>query len=205
MKFTIDSPVFRFLETMAEFTILNLAFIITCIPIFTIGPAICALSSITMREIREEHGYIIRPYLKSLGENFKSGFHLFLIYAAIGGILLFNLVFWAQMNTVIGNIVFFILIFFSVLYLLPFCYSFALNARFTNTIRQTIKNSILIALSEMKHSIILLLLLCLAVALYCLTNTGRIFFMIFGFAFFSYCQSYILVKVFHKYESMEQI
>lgn len=205
MKFTIDSPVFRFLETLAEFIILNLVFLITCIPVFTIGPAICALSSITMREIREEHGYMIRPYLQSLRENFMSAFHLFMIYAVIGGVLLFNLVFWVQMNTTVGNIVFFILVFFSVLYLLSSCYSFALNARFTNTIRQTIKNSILIALSEMKYSIVLLLLLCLSIALYCLTDTGRIFFMVLGFAFLSYCQSYIFVKVFQKYESMEQI
>ena len=39
MKFNIDSPVFQFLGTLADFTLLNLVFLVSCIPVVTIGTA----------------------------------------------------------------------------------------------------------------------------------------------------------------------
>lgn len=204
MKFTMDSPVFRFLGTMTDFIMLNVVFLFTCLPVFTIGPAVCALFSITMREAREEHGYLIRPYLQAFKANFKSAFQLFMIYAAVGAVLLFNVVFWMKMETAAGSAVFFILMFCSVVYLLSLCYGFALNARFANTVKQTFKNSVLIALSEMKYSVVLLAILLLTVFLYCLWDVWRVFLMTFGFAFLFYCQSYIFIKIFAKYESKER-
>ena len=200
MKFNMESPVFRFLETMTDFIVLNVIFLCTCIPVITIGPAVCALFSVTLQEAREEHGYMVRPYLQALKANFKSAFQLSLIYAAAGAVLLFNLVFWIQYDTLAGKLVFLILVFCSFIYLFSLCYGMALNARFENTVRRTLKNSILIALSNMKYSVVLLLLLALSVTLYCMSGACRIFFIIFGFAFISYCQAYILVKVFEKYE-----
>ena len=52
MKFNIDSPVFQFLGTLADFTLLNLVFLVSCIPVVTIGPAVCALFSVVLGEVR---------------------------------------------------------------------------------------------------------------------------------------------------------
>lgn len=50
MKFNIDSPVFTFMGTFADYVLLNCIFLISCIPIITIGPAVTALVSVTMKD-----------------------------------------------------------------------------------------------------------------------------------------------------------
>ena len=50
MKFNPDSPFFQFMNSLAAFIGLNLIFLITCLPIFTIGPALTALYTVTMKE-----------------------------------------------------------------------------------------------------------------------------------------------------------
>lgn len=203
MKFQTDSPFFQFLGTLTDFVLLNLIFLITCIPIITIGPAICALFSITLREAREEHGYIVQPYLKSFRENFKSSFVLYLIYILLGALLLFSYIFWLQAQSIPGAVAAIILTVCVLLYLMSAFYVFALNARFENSLLQTIKNSILLALIHPKQTLQLLLLTGIAVLLYIVTGIFRVFLLIFGFAFLAYCASFPLTKVFTFYEEQE--
>lgn len=164
MRFNMESPVFRFLETLTDFVLLNLIFLITCIPIVTTGAALSALFSVTMREAREEHGYIIRPYLKAFRENLISGICLTVLYIGIGAV-------------------------------------FALNARFENTLRQTIKNSVLIALTNPAQTAILVLIFIAACTIMYVSPSFRAFLLIFGFAFLAYCISFSLVRVFKKYKA----
>ena len=200
MKFNINGPLFQFLGTLTDFIFLNLIFLVTCIPVITIGPAISALFSITMREARGEHGYIVRPYLKAFKDNFGSSLILFLIYFAAGAVLFFNFGFWLNLNSILGNVILVILAFCAVSYVLSLIYVFALNARFQNTIRQTMKNSLLLALSSPKQTGILLVILLLTVLFLYLFQAFRIFLVIFGFGFLAYCASFPFTKVFEAYE-----
>lgn len=199
MKFNTDGPVWRFLGTLTDFTMLNAIFLITCIPVVTIGPAVCALYTVTLREARGEHGYMIRPYLTAFKENLKSGFLLSLIYVFLGGVLLFNFAFWLKLHTMMGNVILAILVFCAIIYILSLCYVFALNARFENGIKQTMKNSVLIALSSLPQTGLLLIILLFAGVVFAFAGALRVFYLIFGFAFIAYCQSFPLTKVFERF------
>ncbi|MGN1193697.1 MAG: YesL family protein [Dorea sp.] len=201
MKFNINSPVFQFIGTLADFITLNFLFLISCIPVITIGPALSALYYVTMQQAREEQGYFIRPYLAAFKTNLRSGIMMTLLYLAAGAILGFNLIFWLQLKTIAGNIALVVIILCLVLYVFSLFYVFALNARFENSIRQTIKNSLLIALSNPIPTILILLIYIIAGTLAYVSQTFRIFLLIFGFAFVAYCTSYPIIKVFKKYES----
>ncbi|MGN1141581.1 MAG: YesL family protein [Oliverpabstia sp.] len=200
MKLNVDSPVFQFLGTFTDFIVLNFLFLITCIPILTTGSAISALFTVTMREARNEPGYIIRPYLKAFKENLKSGFLLTLLYTGMGAILGFNLVFWLQIKTLPGTIALVIIACCTFCYLLSLLYVFALNARFENSVRQTLKNSLFIALANPSQTIVILLICIVAGALLYVSKIFRVFLIIFGFAFLAYCASYPLIKVLGQYE-----
>ena len=65
MKFNPDSPFFQFMNSLAAFIGLNVIFLITCLPIFTIGPALTALYTVTLKEARKEGGYIFSTYFKA--------------------------------------------------------------------------------------------------------------------------------------------
>lgn len=66
MKINLDSPVIVFLTTVADFMILNILFILCCAPVITIGPAVSALYTITMREARHEVDIYSNLFLKHL-------------------------------------------------------------------------------------------------------------------------------------------
>lgn len=203
MKFQIGSSIFQFLDSLVDFVLLNLIFLVTCIPIITIGPSLSALLSVTMQEARGEHGYMIRSYIKAWKNNFKTSFLLFLFYLITGAILLFNFSFWLQLHSIMSHIAIIVLTLCAILYLLSLLYSFALDARFENSIRQTLKNSVLLALSHLKQTGILLLIVGIAVIILSVTPPFRAFMLIFGFAFLAYCASFPLIKVFHNYEPDE--
>ncbi len=200
MKFNTESPIFQFLETFSDFVVLNFLFVITCIPIVTIGPALSALYTVTLREARNEQGYILQSYFQALKENFKRSFLLSLLYALAGAILLYNLAFWAQMKTVTGNVVLILISCCCLLYLLSLLYVFALSAKFENSLKQTVKNSLLLALANPMQTLIILLILVIGFCLAFVSPIFRVFLLIFGFAFLAYCTSFPLTKVFSKYE-----
>lgn len=201
MKFNMESPVFQFLGTLFDFVILNIVFLVTCIPVVTIGPAVSALYTITLREVRNEQGYIVRPYLTAFKENFKQSFLLSVFYTVIGAVLLYNLAFWAQMKTAAGTVFLVVVAVCVLLYVLSLLYVFALSARFDNTVKLTIKNSLLIALASPKQTVMLLLILAIGSVLAFVSPIFRVFLVIFGFAFLAYCASFPLTKVFQKYET----
>ena len=64
---------------VADLIILNLIFIVCCIPIVTIGPALTALYYMTLKMARNEETYIIRGFFKSFKENFRQAIVIWLI------------------------------------------------------------------------------------------------------------------------------
>ena len=204
MKLNINSPVFQFLNTFTEFVLLNAVFLITCIPLITIGASITALYTVTLREARGEEGYLVRSYWKAFLENFRKSTLLFLVYFASGCVLLFNLVFWLQMQTPAGNLLLTGICLLSLLWLVSLLYVFPLQARFENSLSQTLRNALLLALSNRLCTVVILLLFLAAAALFCLTSVFPLFLLVFGFAFLAYCNSFFFLKVFRKYEPEQQ-
>ena len=204
MKLNINSPVFQFLNTFTEFVLLNAVFLITCIPLITIGASITALYTVTLREARGEEGYLVRSYWKAFLENFRKSTLLFLVYFASGCVLLFNLVFWLQMQTPAGNLLLTGICLLSLLWLVSLLYVFPLQARFENSLSQTLRNALLLALSNRLCTVVILLLFLAAAALFCLTSVFRLFLLVMGFAFLAYCNSFFFLKVLRKYEPEQQ-
>lgn len=200
MKFNINSPVFQFANTFAEFVILNVVFLITCIPVITIGAAVTALYSVVLQEAKGEGSYMLRSYWKAFGENFKKSTMIFCFYLISGAILLFNLVFWLHMESFLGNLFLAVISLLSLLWLISLLYVFPLQARFENRVSRTLKNALLIALSNRLWTAALTLIFVLALILSVYASVFRVFLSVFGFAFLAYCCSFLLLRVFGKYE-----
>ena len=67
------SPDSKFMEIFGRITdliLLNILFLITCLPVFTIGAATAALYTMCFRLMREEYSGIIKPYFKAFRDNF---------------------------------------------------------------------------------------------------------------------------------------
>jgi Predicted integral membrane protein len=205
LKFNIESPIFQFLTTLSQFILLNVIFLICCLPVVTVGASVTALYYVTMQEARADYGYIIRNYLKSWKNNFKQATIVWLLYLVIGSILLFNLRFWQALHSTQGTVIFVLLTLVTALFCISLLYVFPLLARFHNSTILTIQNSIFIALQNWKKTFLLIALHGLYIFLCLLVPEAKIFMVLLGFAFFAYCNSFLLVRVFKKYEPASEV
>ncbi|WP_312652829.1 YesL family protein [Proteiniclasticum sp.] len=88
--FEIFHPESRFMEMLGRITdmmLLNVLFIITSLPVVTIGASSAALYSVTLKLSREEDVYPLREYLSSFRSNFRKPTVLWLILSAVGMLL----------------------------------------------------------------------------------------------------------------------
>ena len=69
--FSLDSPLFSFLNKVADLILLNILTMICCLPIITIGASMTALHYVVLKMVRDEESYIVRSYFKSFRQNFK--------------------------------------------------------------------------------------------------------------------------------------
>ena len=89
MKFlAIDSPVMRVLGRLGDIIILNMIFVVGCIPVITIGTSLSALYAVAMKMARGEEPSVWKEFWKAYKRNFKQATICWLIMAVVA-ILLF--------------------------------------------------------------------------------------------------------------------
>ena len=72
MKFwAIDSPVMRVLGRLGDIIILNMIFVVGCIPVITIGTSLSALYAVAMKMARGEDPSVWKEFWKAYKRNFN--------------------------------------------------------------------------------------------------------------------------------------
>ena len=198
------NPVFDFINTLCNFIVLNLVFLITCLPVITIGTALSSLYYVTLREARGEYGYLVRPYLSEFRKNLKSGTAAFGLLFLISAVLLFNLAFWYSLGTVLTAVLAGLFAVALLLWLFVFTYTFPLIARFKNTTKQTLKNAFCLMMTNVKETIALALIYITVLTLCLFARPMKLLMVLFGFSFIAYCQSFIFKKIFDPYEKEQE-
>lgn len=195
------NPFFDFMNTLCNFIVLNLVFLITCLPVVTIGAALSSLYYVTLKEARGEYGYLVRPYLREFRRNLKKGTKAFLILALSGAVLLFSLVFWIVLGSSLSPAVCGLLIAGAILWFFIVLYAFPLMGRFENSVGRTLKNAAALALGNKRATLALCFIDALVFFLCVFAPVMKLFMVLLGFAFVAYCHSFILNRVFAPYES----
>ena len=94
-----ENPVIAFLNKMADLILLNLIFLLCCIPVVTIGPAITALYAVSLRSVRYGDGYVIQTFFRSFKQNFKQSFVAGMIGLLFVCLLFIDLFFWRNVGS----------------------------------------------------------------------------------------------------------
>lgn len=207
MKFgfmNFDSRFSRALNRLTELVLLNFVFILTCIPVFTIGAAITALYSITLKMARNEEGYIIQGFFKDFKNNFKQATAFWLIElilffqlrvlfvaAAVNGgrmIQIYTVITWTL----------------GILYSLYFLFVFPLTATFQNTFFKIARNGFVMIVSHFPWVLASYLIMALPLAVSFGISTrilkfSMLFWILIGFALLTFLSSYCLNRIFIRY------
>lgn len=85
-----DGKLIGFLNKAGEIILLNIVFLLCCLPVVTIGPALTSLYYATMKSIRRERGYPVTEFWNSMKRTMKKGILLTLMSLCVMGALLFG-------------------------------------------------------------------------------------------------------------------
>lgn len=156
MNWSFDNPLFRFLGRIADFMILNLLWIFCSIPIFTIGASTAALYTVMLKIVKNEEGYIFKGFLQAFKENFKKATAIWLVLLAIGGILGVDLWIGGVAGVQVLQVLRIPFLVLEILVIGTGIYAFALQARFENSVKNTLKNAVLLLFAKLPYTILML-------------------------------------------------
>lgn len=199
--FNPDNGVFRALGKLIDCLWLSIIFILTCIPIFTIGAAMSSLYYTVQKVIRHDRGYIASEYFASFKNNFKQSTIIWLILLVSNLILFADIKILQELNRQ-GNEMGKAYIFFQVLMVLEIVwglYIFPYMARFENKTKNILKNAAIMAVLHLPKTL-LLVLLTVVFGLICFIIPIAIFLVP---ALHSWLGNLILESIFRKYMSDE--
>ena len=200
-----DSPVIRFLTTLCNLILLNLLWLLTSLPILTIGAANTALNAVLFQYLDQGSDAVFKPYFKAFASNFKQSTQVWIPMLLIGGILALDALY------ITGNEV-------SGLLWIPFglvllvllavgTFVFGLLARFENSLRDTLRNSVFLFLLNLLPAISMLLVQAIPVLCFFIFPSiflrGGILWLLLGVSLFAYINAATMLRIFKKFMPKE--
>ena len=191
--------IIRILTHIFDFILLNILWLLTSIPIVTLGAATAALYSVMMSVVEKKEGYIIKDYWKAFCRNFKQSTVVWILLLFLGACLWFDLTLigvvpglFRQIGTVVLGAV---LIF----YFMECIFVFPLIAKFENSTGNMIKNALLIPVSRLPYALMILFMTGAAIIVTFLNQRtimiGAVIWSAIGVSVLSYANSLLLVKM----------
>lgn len=194
-----DSAFIQALSRIGDLIFLNLLYLLTCLPIITIGAATTALYSVCFRLGTDREAGLLHTYLHAFRQNFKQSTLVW-----IPALLLFAdfiFVIWLSLShsglsiylSLLGIIMFIWIVTF-------FEYIFPLISQFDNKLRLVLRNALILSLGYLPRSLCIALLNLLPFIILLLHPfgffcAGAIWITLY-FAVTAYLNTRILKKVF---------
>lgn len=198
--FNADNAFFRFMSRVADALILNFFFVITSLPIVTMGASYTALYYYCTKAVNNEEGYLWQSYWKSFKLNFVQGFLMEAFFVIVGVILYVDIKFVsdkvAVSDSFLWRMLFFILIGLVVLAVVTFMYAFPLLSRFDNKTLLIIRNAAFMSIRHMGYTVPLLLLFGVTVLIGWFLFPMSMFFIVGAWVYIS---SFFFYKVIDRY------
>lgn len=200
--FNPDNAFSKVMTKIVDVVWLSILFVISSIPIFTIGASMCGLYYSVNKSVRHNRGYVSSEFWHGFKSNFKVATPIWLL--SLLGYLIMAADLYLTNHMMEGSaysvltIVFIVIIVFLVSWNL---YTFPYISRFENTRKESMSNAGRIAIAELPWTVLILILWGASVFV-CYIFTPAIFFIP---ALFTYIENHILERRFLKYMSEEDI
>lgn len=201
--FDTDNFLMRFSEKVLDIVTVNLLFLVSCLPIFTIGIAKISLYQ-TIFEIKKSRRVpVFKTYIRSFKQNWKLGIQLGLLELGVSLIVGIDLyLFWSQSGLVfqiLKAICLGILIFLTLVMLA----SYPIAARYELDWKEILQKGLLLVSFNFPWFFLMLGILFLIIMILYLSGftllLGGSAFLLFGFGLLAFWQAGLMEKLFGKY------
>ena len=206
MQYNQDSKFWHFATLVADFILLNLLFIVLCIPVVTIGPAIAALIHTTLKLSEDENRTLVKPFWNEFKRDITKKMLLWIVYLVLIAALVYMAQFYwnfANNNTelfkIIGFMLFMLSAFILVLTIVASIIGLAMTTQYFSPIKRLVKNSYLLIIVIPIQSLIMAIII-VAATLFFIYQTVPVlsFFLVIGFAAVAYSFAPLLREIFTK-------
>lgn len=181
----IDSPIIRFMETIADLMLLNVLFLLSILPIFTIGASCTAMASVANDVISGEKKPVFRHFIKIFKRNFFKG----TILTLVGLVILFTFRMWFLFSNqwfTNGSVALLVKIILScslIVFLAVALWIFNVMGRFQYSIIQSVSLALVLCLRHFFTTIMMLLIVLASILLTLQFGVKLIFlWLILGFS-----------------------
>lgn len=205
--FSPDSKIMQIIGRVTDLILLNILFLLTSLPVFTIGASVTAMYTLCFRMMREEEGGIVKSYFRAFKANFKqaTAIWIMLLIVVLPALFYFDRVFHMESALRAGCLVFLLI---AMVGLLTAGYVFPWISQFQNTTRQSLQNALILSVSHLPRSLCILAVNLLPVILwavnYDLFEKISFLWLALYFAAAAYMNTGLLWNVFKPYYAEPQ-
>lgn len=208
--FSPDGVLFRIVERLTNLVVLNILYLIFCIPIVTIGPATAALHYVTLKYAANEEDRVWAPFIHSFKQNLKQGIVVGLVSTFVGFGLAWALwfVYYNLLNGDAFNMVMLVMISLCcVIYLMIMGYIYPLLARYDNSLKQMFRTALVLAIRHLPATVCLAIISAAPILLLMLHPTtfmlALTFYFFIGFAAIAFLHDKLIHRIFLQYTPRE--
>ena len=202
--FNPDSRIMIFLSHVADLVILNILWLLCCIPVVTIGASTTAMYHVIRHWQKDSVSSIMRDFFQSFKEDFKQAtpVYLILLIPTVAVVMNAMLIFNPDNSAAVPS--YLLVIWFISALILLFISSFVypVMAFFADSIFKTLRNAMVLALANLPRTILISVLNLLPVILLFVNLSfflqSSIFWLLIGGALVAYLNMSILKPVFKK-------
>lgn len=202
--FDQENRFMAFMYKMNDLFLLNVLWIVTSIPIITIGASTTALYTVVMKIRRNEESYIVRSYFKAFRENFRQGTILWLLVLAAGGILYLDLYITAIAEIQGQDILSILFLIMAVLFVLVTVWIFPVLARYAAPIPRLLRIAVYLSLRHVGYTLLILAIICIPMILIALYLYLLPVFLIISVSGSAYLSAYFIGKIYERYVPEKQ-
>ncbi|MBQ0059696.1 MAG: YesL family protein [Lachnospiraceae bacterium] len=155
--FNQNTPFWKFMGRVYDAFVLNVMWLLCCIPIFTIGPATTAFYYAMLGMVRQDGGYISKDFIKSFKMNFKQGIQLGLPITLLGAFLALDIYLCYHAGRGIYS---FFMFFFVVIFIVWFAvslYVFVILAKFERKNKEILIWAFTFCIKNLPRTLLLML------------------------------------------------
>lgn len=197
--FDPDSQIMHFLSRLCDLILLNVVYLLTCIPLVTIGAATAALYDTVFRMDTEREGKLMATYFHAFRENFRQGTAVWLLLVVYGIATWMNMNIFSDIGGSFGYGLFVVAMVIVLIGLFVAAYVFPLMSRFQYKTGALLQNSLLLSVMYLPRTLALCVVnvfpwVLLVVSLYTFCKLGVLWFALY-FAAAAYFNSRVLKKV----------
>ena len=151
-------------------------------------------------ELQGDEGYPTANYFRSFRENFRQATIIWLIYAAVGALLVYGLIFWNLMDGTTLRVGHAFAIAILIPYGLSLLYVFAIQAKFVNSVRDTIHYALILPIKHFGWTLQMVILVGVVIYLNVTTIVWTNFLTLtVGIGWIAYLLSIYFMRVFERY------